>query len=47
MNGCEVVQLRRPGFFYRLLGRKLKDNAYLEIQNLLAKGPISQMTPER
>lgn len=46
MNGCEVVELRRPGFFYRLLGRKLKDNAYLEIQNLLAKAPIGQMAPE-
>lgn len=43
MNGLEVVELRRPGLFQRLLGWRVKENAYLEIQNQLASTPIKQL----
>ena len=36
MNGFTVTELKAPGFFSRLLGRKLKAKALREIQNFWA-----------
>jgi envelope transporter Tic110 len=43
MNGFEIAELSQPGVFARLLGRKSKQDAYLEIQNLLAITPIGDL----
>jgi hypothetical protein len=45
MNGLEAVELKRPNLLQRVLGVKVKENAYLEIQNHLAKTAIGQIDP--
>src|SRR2546425_7356463 len=44
MNGFDRVELKRPGFVARLLGRKPKENALSEIHNLLAQRPLVELT---
>lgn len=44
MNGFAVAELKKPGLVGRLFGRKLEENAYLTIQNLLAQRPLSELT---
>lgn len=46
MNGLEIVELKQPSLADRMLRRKPKDNALLEIQNYLASTPISQMSSD-
>lgn len=43
MNGFQITQLKNPGFVDRLFRRKPKENAYIEIQNKLAKVPIRDL----
>jgi len=45
MNGLQQVELKQPGIIARLLGRKNKQNALLEIQNLLATQPLHDVEP--
>lgn len=40
MNGLEPIVLKSPGLLVRLLGRTPRENAYLEIHNLVASLPI-------
>jgi hypothetical protein len=40
LNGLQSLPPRRPGLLQRLLRRPLKDNAIIEITNLLAENPI-------
>jgi hypothetical protein len=46
MNGLEVVELKQPSLADRMLRRKPKVNALLEIQNYLASTPISQTSSD-
>jgi hypothetical protein len=45
LNGIDEVPLREPGWIERLLGKKPRDNAFLEIRNLLARTPIRELSP--
>jgi hypothetical protein len=40
MNGLEVIDLQPAGFLANLLGRRPKENAFLEIHNVIASLPI-------
>ena len=44
MNGFDAVELPRPNLLSRLLGRKPKAHALLEIQNLLAGRSLDTIT---
>src|SRR5436305_10650077 len=44
MNGFTTKELERPGLLKRLVGGKVRENAYIEIQNLLATKPLSSLT---
>lgn len=44
MNGLKVANLKEPSLSDRLLRRKPKDNALLEVQNYLASTAIRQVT---
>lgn len=46
MNGLQVVELKQAGMIARLTGRKVKENAYLEIHNRLATTPIQEIPPD-
>jgi len=46
LNGFSVTQLRKVGLFARLLRRFPRANAVIEIGNLLATTPISDITEE-
>lgn len=46
MNGLEIVELRQPSLTDRMLRRKPKENAVLEIQNYLACTPIGQTSSD-
>lgn len=43
MNGFTIVELSRPGLLRRLVGGKPRENAFAEIQNLLATRPLSDL----
>src|SRR5687768_12050538 len=43
MNGFDRAELRKPGLLARLFGRKLKDNAIREIQNVLANRSLDSI----
>src|SRR5687767_10945437 len=45
MNGFEEQPLKEPGFFGRLIGRPVPENAFVELQNLLATTPIGEISP--
>lgn len=45
-NGLEEVPLHAPGLIARLLGRKPRENAWLEIRNLLATRAIRDLEPQ-
>ncbi|NJL13482.1 MAG: hypothetical protein HC913_11075 [Microscillaceae bacterium] len=38
--------LRKPGFFQKVLGYKIKENALIELNNLLAARALMQLTIE-
>ena len=40
LNGLQLIPIKSPGFFGRLLRRKVPENAYAEVQNLLAGARI-------
>jgi hypothetical protein len=44
MNGFSVVEPKRPGVLRRLVGSKLRENAFIEIQNLLATKPLKDLS---
>jgi hypothetical protein len=44
LNGLESMPLRKPGLFDRLLARPIKENAVIEITNLLAEGKIESVS---
>jgi hypothetical protein len=43
VNAFVPIALARPGVLGRLFGRTVKDNAYREIQNLLAATPAAEV----
>lgn len=45
MNGFEVRPVPRAGLIGRLLGRRNKEHAFLEVKNLLARTPIPDVSP--
>jgi hypothetical protein len=45
-TGLSEVPLRPPGLIARLLGRKPRDNAFLEIRNLIATRAIRDLDPD-
>ncbi len=45
MNGFEAVKLKKPNLLQRMFGLRVKGNAYLEIQNELAKAAIGEIDP--
>jgi hypothetical protein len=46
MNGLEVIDLQPTGFLANLLGRRPKENAFLEIHNVVASLPIYHISEE-
>lgn len=46
MNGLDLTALLKPGLLSRLTKRKVAENAYLEVQNLLATTPIREIRHE-
>jgi hypothetical protein len=46
MNGLEVIDLQPAGFLANLLGRRPKENAFLEIQNVVASLPIYHISED-
>lgn len=45
MNGFSLRPLKAPGFLSRLLGIRIKENAFIEIENLLATREIASLIP--
>src|SRR5262245_36454084 len=43
MNGFEVVELEKPSLLGKLFGKKIAENGYREVQNLVATAPIFQI----
>ncbi len=43
MNGLETVELEPESRFARLLGRRKTENAYRQVNNLIANSPIFQV----
>jgi hypothetical protein len=46
MNGLEVIDLQPAGFLANLLGRRPKENAFLEIHNVIATLPIYHISED-
>ncbi|HEY6365876.1 MAG TPA: DnaJ domain-containing protein [Candidatus Binatia bacterium] len=46
MNGLEVIDLQPTGFLANLLGRRPKENAFLEIHNVVASLPIYHISED-
>jgi hypothetical protein len=46
MNGLEVIDLQPAGFIANLLGRRPKENAFLEIHNVVASLPIYHISED-
>jgi DnaJ-domain-containing protein 1 len=46
MNGLEVLDLQSTGFVANLLGRRPKENAFLEIHNVVATLPIYHISED-
>jgi DnaJ domain/Chloroplast envelope transporter len=46
MNGLEVIDLQPTGFLANLLGRRPKENAFLEIHNVIASLPIYHISED-
>jgi hypothetical protein len=46
MNGLEVIDLQPAGFLANLLGRRPKENAFLEIHNVIASLPIYHISED-
>jgi DnaJ domain/Chloroplast envelope transporter len=46
MNGLEVIDLQPTGFIANLLGRRPKENAFLEIHNVVASLPIYHISED-
>src|SRR4051812_34628987 len=44
MNGFSVAEPKRPGLLGRLVNRKPRENAFIEIQNLLATKALKDLT---
>lgn len=43
MNGLQVLDLKRPGLADRLLGRRPKENAAVELNNYVADTPLPEV----
>jgi hypothetical protein len=43
MNGLEIIDEKTPGFTDKLLRREPKENAYVEINNMIASAPLEQI----
>ena len=46
MNGLEVLDLQPTGFVANLLGHRPKENAFLEIHNVVASLPIYHISED-
>jgi hypothetical protein len=46
MNGLEIIDLQPAGFIANLLGRRPKENAFLEIHNVVASLPIYHISED-
>lgn len=44
MNGLEIIDEKTPGFTDKLLRREPKENAFIEINNLIASAPLEQIS---
>src|SRR5262245_31892401 len=44
MNAFTVTELRRPGLLSRLIGSQPRENAFVEIRNLLATKPSKELS---
>jgi hypothetical protein len=43
MNGLHEIELIQPTFFQRLMRRRIEENAYRQVNNLVAHSPIFQI----
>lgn len=46
MNGLEIIDEKTPGFTDKLLRREPRENAYVEINNLIASAPLEQVSKD-
>ena len=46
MNGLELIDLKPTGFVANLLGLRPKENAFLEIHNVVATLPIDHISED-
>ncbi|HVH90197.1 MAG TPA: hypothetical protein VM783_02280, partial [Candidatus Acidoferrum sp.] len=46
MNGLEIIDLQPVGFVANLLGHRPKENAFLEIHNVVASLPIYHISED-
>lgn len=44
MNGLEIIDLKQSGITDRLFNRRPKENAFIEVQNLMASVPLYQLS---
>lgn len=46
MNGLEIIDEKDPSLADKLLRREPRENAYIEINNVIASAPIEQVTKD-